>query len=624
MAIVRRPDQRLVGTSIAGAGPAPSNVLFARVVIVSGTNEGVFVYDGTPGLGNPPVNSDSDTSKDPFGNTVLPGQVTYTWGTSPPYALQNNGGSLTFYYWNGSEFIEQAALAFAGDVGTPDVSITLTVLGNNAVQISDYAFTLFGKLAFLTPSGDASGVTDLANLRLAAANGPGTTISCMGGLFQTDSTFQIPPWVTLMGQGTVLNNSFLSDNPTTIQPVAGFSSSAAKNAVLLCVDEATGDYSIPSAGQQVININVDGSIGPAALDGIDLYGSVNGFLWRDNCISAMTNAGFQAIVNGSGIPDGLRMNGGLISDCGSNGFFFQVADCICWDLHPSNNGLDGFRIITAANSIFNSCRSASNFNRGWNFGAASGSASPTGFIVLNGCNSQLNIWDGMYVDWPVNGGQQIICNSFVSLGDGINTGSGGGGFGGVTIASAVAPIDFDNLVVIPQVSTTSPEYGLQYANCSSLNVVSGSVNAWTAAYKNNGGNGQINIAPYVNFFTGSPLAPVASLYNEWNYVGAAGQPGFGAGWANTGAGNADLGFALDGQNRLRIRGYVTNSVAGNTANIFVLPVGYRPASQQIFPMVENGTVYGNSIVIQTNGDVTPFGAAGGGNYDINCDVSLSI
>jgi hypothetical protein len=110
--------------------------------------------------------------------------------------------------------------------------------------------------------------------------------------------------------------------------------------------------------------------------------------------------------------------------------------------------------------------------------------------------------------------------------------------------------------------------------------------------------------------------------NVWNYIGTAGQPAFGAGWSNVGGGNLGLAYRLTTDGDLQIRGYVNNSIAANAAAIFTLPAAYQPLNQQIFPMVENGTVYGNSLVVQTNGEVTPFAAAGAGDYSVMADASL--
>lgn len=58
----------------AGSGTTPGSaagVVLARQVIVYGTSEGVFVYNGKPALGNPPIAWTASGALDPFGN-VLP------------------------------------------------------------------------------------------------------------------------------------------------------------------------------------------------------------------------------------------------------------------------------------------------------------------------------------------------------------------------------------------------------------------------------------------------------------------------------------------------------------------------------------------------------------------------
>lgn len=75
----RRLDQRLLGTSRAGTGPAPqTGVFIGRVVVIFGTgpNTGLFVYNGQPKLGNPPVLAVTTASADPYGNPVNPLAIT--------------------------------------------------------------------------------------------------------------------------------------------------------------------------------------------------------------------------------------------------------------------------------------------------------------------------------------------------------------------------------------------------------------------------------------------------------------------------------------------------------------------------------------------------------------------
>lgn len=70
---LRRPMNAPRGqTTPVGVQPGVSNgVVIARQVIVFGPKDGVFVYNGTPALGNPPISWMAAGTTDPYGN-VLP------------------------------------------------------------------------------------------------------------------------------------------------------------------------------------------------------------------------------------------------------------------------------------------------------------------------------------------------------------------------------------------------------------------------------------------------------------------------------------------------------------------------------------------------------------------------
>ena len=372
----------------------------------------------------------------------------------------------------------------------------------------------------LPPSGDTTGATDVTNIQaLLNLCSPGKTAQLQAGVFWTDAPIIQPPWVTLQGEGTLLNNSFLTDYPTIHQGSGSFAQGgAAQKAAILMVDQATGGYSIASAGQQVININVDGSSAPSNTDGIDLYGTVGGVLMRDVSVRGMTGGGVQCLSRSGNIPDGLRLNGLMAAGGGGNGFFFQSADMICHDLHSIGNGGDGFRIITAANSHFSDCRSGNNSARGWNFGNNTGSANGTGYLSLQNCNSQLNALDGYYVDWTAaNGGHVINATGLTSVGDGENGGSGGGGYAAFNVVSAGSPVTVQNLVVIP--GTNNPNYAVSVTSCAYLAIRSGVLQGFATVFSDGGTNGTILIDPGVLTGTGTTSAP------SWNTQPAQLSPG---------------------------------------------------------------------------------------------------
>lgn len=86
-----------VPPSLPGQAPgSTSGITRARLVIVSGPSgavEGIFIYQPgtTPGAGNGPVLSGTESTKDPFGNTVQQGWVSYNSPGSSSWAQLISG-----------------------------------------------------------------------------------------------------------------------------------------------------------------------------------------------------------------------------------------------------------------------------------------------------------------------------------------------------------------------------------------------------------------------------------------------------------------------------------------------------------------------------------------------------
>ena len=86
------------GQAVSGVQPGVTGgIILAQYVVVFGATGGVFIYAGSPALGNPPLYWMGNVTADPYGNPVDPG----IWaGTSsgPQVGLQVNGdaGELIF------------------------------------------------------------------------------------------------------------------------------------------------------------------------------------------------------------------------------------------------------------------------------------------------------------------------------------------------------------------------------------------------------------------------------------------------------------------------------------------------------------------------------------------------
>lgn len=121
-----RPDRRMLGTSRAGVGPAPSQGQFiGRLVVVFGTGgSGVFVYSPTPAAGNLIASIASSAGTDPYGNAYVKGIASYSGPTSVNAELL--GSSLIF---------NETSVNAAAVIGSN--SSTSLILSSGRVAVAD-------------------------------------------------------------------------------------------------------------------------------------------------------------------------------------------------------------------------------------------------------------------------------------------------------------------------------------------------------------------------------------------------------------------------------------------------------------------------------------------------------
>ena len=172
-----RPDQ---GYSPTGAPMAPgsSSIVRARQVIVFGPDGsvvGIFVYavGTTPGPGNPPVDSITRSSTDPFGNPVQPDLVAYGGGGG--YAQLTDGllnfqpgGSLQFApgtvrTLNTPGFLD----LFSGQETSGDVGSEITLQSQTAADVTG------GQIIFAAGQFVFNGETQFGGMvNIPAGDGP--------------------------------------------------------------------------------------------------------------------------------------------------------------------------------------------------------------------------------------------------------------------------------------------------------------------------------------------------------------------------------------------------------------------------------------------------------------------
>jgi hypothetical protein len=121
-------------------------------------------------------------------------------------------------------------------------------------------------------------------------------------------------------------------------------------------------------------------------------------------------------------------------------------------------------------------------------------------------------------------------------------------------------------------------------------------------------------------------API-SFVPVWHGVGTAGEPAFVNSWHNYAAGWANAGFWKDPFGIVHLRGLIGGGTMG--VNVFVLPVGFRPAAHELFPtycydgatnMVGRVTVLSDGGVEATYGGSSYFSLS---NISFDCGVPLA-
>jgi hypothetical protein len=462
------------------------------------------------------------------------------------------------------------------------------------------------------PSGDATGVTDYNNIT-NVLSGTGKNAMLVPGLYYIPQSMQIPNECGLYGMnsafGVPIGNYGLGALPlqgTIITCIDTFANPNSANGCIYATQAGS-----QGGGQTIRGITLDCSNLPTGnnLHGIAIFNAIAAANITNNTVyggsgGAAGSLGgdcFHAISGGTQPPDLLTiMHNHFAGGSGWGATVNGVADSYVAFNESTGNQLGGWNLTNGNNSrYFGNKGEQSKAGPGWKVTFATGF---TGLLHMMTNTCQDNFQDGLQVTGPGTGILKI--SDFAYDSDGQNTGgAGGGGFGGVNINAFAGVVQLDLLA--GRVGTAYPEYGLTITNLTGTvqldNVFANAfVNGFNWDY-----SGTVILGDYV--FT--PASPNST----WIVVGSAGAPGFGAGWSNN-AGNVPCRFRREGPFSVYIAGGVANSVAANTAAVFQLPAKYRPVFQQVLDLIENGNVYGNSMVVQTGGNVIPFNNAGAGNY----------
>lgn len=280
---------------------------------------------------------------------------------------------------------------------------------------------------------------------------------------------------------------------------------------------ASGLYVGPNdqSGMSLTRLTVDGFNVAGGIDGIKGSGLARSVRLEDVTVRRCTGTSFHTVayVRTDGLsyyPRGWRMIGCTSDSAGANGFALNLTnDTTLIDCLAVNSASHGFYVAGPGELLMVGCRAPFNKGRGYYLTGTS-----YGNVLLSACTTDRNEQSGVYIDCTR---QPIVLSGLTLRRDGRNGNGGGGGYAGLYVSGATAPIIADAISTETGqdddgTGTMSPQYGLRVVNSTSVVVDSGVLWGNTAAILDGGGNTNLRVAPAVVRGTGSSNSPT------WSYA----------------------------------------------------------------------------------------------------------
>lgn len=234
------------GAASPGVQPGSSGgVTLAHYVIVYGAGGGVFVYNGQPGNGNPPMASVTDAPADPYGNPVKPGITSYSNDSNGTFT-QVNGG-LTVFGNNTYPTVAKGAFGF-----------NISPAGALQVFTGDSGGFIFNQNATMQMSAGNYLVASNPATGLEETWHPMTLLNswAVDGI----ARYQLMPDNTVMVEGTQLVPGTVTGGTSIWTPPAGYVPTTTQRLELI-IENSTGSAGVETprldmtpTGLEVFNI----------------------------------------------------------------------------------------------------------------------------------------------------------------------------------------------------------------------------------------------------------------------------------------------------------------------------------------------------------------------------------
>lgn len=423
--------------------------------------------------------------------------------------------------------ISKANAAISQDIGDSRYAMLSALGAANGVASLDSSGKLpTGQLPSITDTGAVRKGDLVLNVKDYGATGNGTTddtaaIQTAINACAEGRVVFFPPGVYMISSPLyIYRNQTLEGahnawwpydggNPTCIKSAGSFSGAA----MLIVRDMEQAGLSQEQDGIRLHRMSFDNNGVGSNIDCIQLVGQTRDFQMIDVTVSNATGSGVRAI--------GYTRAGGYVHPKG-----FQFHRCVAWFNH--NNG---FSLNDTTDSLLFGCLAVSNFSNGFFISGAGEcqyfncravfngghgffyTGAHTGSVFVS-CTTDRNTRNGFYIN--ATGGESLVLFGFQARRDGVNSGSGGGGYAGIFIQGnssvSACPVIINGLIESTGVADDgtgplTPQYGVSSTYCRFLSIKG---NLWgaTAAWNNGGNNGNVRFDPTNLYTTGPPGSPV--------------------------------------------------------------------------------------------------------------------
>ena len=350
------------------------------------------------------------------------------------------------------------------------------------------------------------GVTDDAPAinSILTTSPAGSVIVLPARAYATGVPIVVPPGKTLMGLRSDLMTAMgLYEPNVQIKPLSTFTGVAA----IRFLDQTDGGYATISGEQRVLNVTLDGSNIAAGVDGIQAKGNVQNVVLRDVTIRRFPNSGIYCGLQGGVAPYSWRMHRVMLDNNHTHGMFGErMVDLTAVDCQAIGNWSNGWMLQNAANSQMVGCRAEWNGNHGFYLSGDWGNGAGSGGMLMSGCSTDRNGFNGIYVD--ATGTPPIVISNLMTRRDGRNGGTGGGGYAGVAVNAATTPVIIGDWTNFPGVddggaATNSPEYGGSFTNSTFVQIDNAYLHAATGGIFDAGNNGEIRLGANITYAVGT-------------------------------------------------------------------------------------------------------------------------